>query len=137
MGDAEKTKGRFDDFSVEVIVPIMQKMYEVAFESIESIIGESNEIISIPLGVKDGVLETLDEIISYCIERAGTSDGASLIGFALGRDGMKPGRQFRSMQKIATALRDLIEAKDEQIKQEIAGTREYAERERVANMLGL
>ena len=136
MGDAEKTKGRFDDFSVEIIVPIMQKVYEVAFESIESISGESDGITFVPVGVRDGVLETLDEIISYCIERAGTADGASLLGFALGRDGMKPSRQFRSMQTIATALRDLIEAKDEQIKEEIASTMEHAERERVANMLG-
>jgi len=115
-----ETKGQFDKISNEVITPIMQVIYGVAFEKIEMHkIGLENPII-VPLGVKEGLLEELDQIIDYCKSRASYHDSASVIGFALGRDGLKPGRQFNSMAEVAAALRDLIAAKDKQIKAELS-----------------
>lgn len=133
--EPEKKK-QIEEFADGVIKPIMETIYEKAFDCIETYKGDSNEPIKIPFSVHDGILETLDEIIEHCESQAGWADGASVISFALGKDGMRPGRQFRSMAKIATALRDLIKAKDDQIKTELSAMQEHEKTENMAKALG-
>ena len=128
-------KGRFDEIATEIIAPIMEKLSEVAFENaVVEHDGEKDTIV--PLRVKDGVLEKLDEVIEHCHEQAGHYDSASIIGFALGKDGAKPGRKYRAMAEVATALRDLIKARNDQIETEISSMREQIERECMAKALG-
>jgi len=131
-----KSMAENEKFANEVIKPIMDKIHEVAFTCIETYKGDSDEPINIPLCVNEGVLETLDEVIEHCESQAGWADGASIIGFALGKDGLRPGRRYRSMAKIAIALRDLIKAKNDQLEEEKNGMREHEGRERMAAMLG-
>jgi hypothetical protein len=129
-------KSRFDEVATEIIAPIMEKLFEVAFDCMETYKPDSEIPVVIPIGVKEGVLEKLDEVIEHCHEQAGHYDAASLIGFALGKDGAKPGRKYRGMEKVATALRDLISARNDQIEAEFHGEREHHERERMAAALG-
>jgi hypothetical protein len=133
---SDKSESRFEKLATEIITPIMQKVYEVAFECLETYKGDSDKPLIVPFAVKDGVLEGLDEVISYCEDRAGYYESASIIGFALGKDGMKPARQMESMAEVATALRDLIKAKNDQIKAELEGVQEHAKRERMAKAMG-
>jgi len=132
----KKKREKFEKIANEVLQPIMERVYEVAFDCLETYKDGTDEPIRVPFGAHDGILETLNEIIEHCESQAGWADGASVIGFALGKDGMRPGRQYRSMAEIVTALRDLIKAKDEQIKTELSSLREHEERERMAAMLG-
>ena len=132
---AEKQE-RINKCSKEIIKPIMDRVYGIAFDCIEQFHGDSNDVIVLPLGVKEGVLETLDEIIEHCRDQASFYDSASLIGFAMGKDGLRPGRQYRSMGEIATGLRDLIKAKDDQVKDELAWHSEQEQYKRTAEILG-
>jgi hypothetical protein len=131
-----KEEGRFDKLANEVISPIMQKIYEAAFECIETYKPNSDEPVIIPMFVKEGVLEGLDQVIEHCESQASHYDSASVIGFALGKDGLKPGRQFRGMAETATALRNLIAVKNEQIKAELSEMGNQRKHEQIAAAMG-
>jgi hypothetical protein len=119
-------EGRFDEIAVDVLAPIMRKIDEVAF----STIGQT------PLSIKDGVIEKLEEAIEYLDEQASFSDSASIIGFALGKDGLRPGQKLRHMIAIVTAMRDLIKARNDQVKDELSYECEHKMSEYLASMLG-
>ena len=129
---------RMNKTATEIIAPIMERVYEVAFDCMETFKSGEPEpkSVKIPFNAKEDVIEGLDEIIEHLKGRESYMNSASIIGYALGRDGMKPARQYRSMAAIAEALRDLIQAKDDQIKEELSGLKEHQERERIANMMG-
>jgi hypothetical protein len=61
---------------------------------------------------------------------------ASVIGYALKKDGDAPARRYRGMLEVAIALRKLIEARNEQIENEIAAVGEYEARNAMAEQLG-
>jgi hypothetical protein len=132
METEKETKGQFDEFATDVIRPIMQAMFKAAFECLSYCREDSDEEELVPYAVKEGVLETLDDIIEHCGSQAGWADAASLFGFAAGRDGMKPGREFRRMEGITKALRDLIQAKKDQIQGELADMKEQEKRAKLA-----
>ena len=134
--EAPEEKSRFEEIAREIITPVMDKVSEVAFDFIHQYKRDSETPINIPVGVKDGVLEKLDEVVEYLKDRASYYAGASLIGYALGQDGAAPGRRYKGMAEVAGALRDLITARNEQIKAECAGMREYEEQKRTAKKLG-
>ena len=121
---------RFEKIANEIITPIMQAVYETAFNCLETEKG------LVPIGVKDGVLESLDEVIERTEDIASFYDSASVVGFALGKDGNKPGRQHRSIAKIACALHGLIKSKDDQIKSELSAMQEHDKREYMAKVMG-
>jgi len=131
-----KIESKFDKISNGVIFPIMQKIHEVAFESIETFKGDTENSIFVPLSVKEGLLEELDQIIEHCKSKASYYNSASIIGFAIGKDGLKPVREYNSMAEVATALRDLIAAKDKQIKTELQEKHRQGENERIASVMG-
>ena len=134
MAETEKeTKGRLDDFATNIVKPIMQAMFGAAFDCIAQYEEGSGEIL-VPYALKEGVLETLDDITKSFESHAGWSDAASLIGFAAGRDGMKQGREYRRMARVTKALRDLIKAKNDQLKGEIADMKEQSEHAKLTAM---
>jgi hypothetical protein len=132
----EKAKGEFDDFAINVITPIMNKIYEVAFDCLNTYECDSDVPVIIPFSVKEGVLEILEKIIQHCEKQKSFYASASIIGFALGRDGMKPSREYEGMSAISQALFDLIKAKDDQIKEELNGIRKEQVNERLAFAMG-
>ena len=134
--DNKENKERFEKIVNEIIKPIMDKVYEVTFHYIETYKGTDDEAIKIPVGIKDDIVEKLDEVISYLKDQAGYYDGASLIGFALGRDGSRPGKKYKQMAAIAQAIRDLVSAKDDQIKDELEYMSKQQENARMASNLG-
>jgi hypothetical protein len=98
--------------------------------------GDSENPIFIPLGVKEGLLEELEQIIEHCESKASYYNSASIIGFALGKDGLKPAREYNSMAEVATALRDLILAKEKQVKDGLSEMGRQRENERIASIMG-
>jgi hypothetical protein len=130
----EKTEGKFDKIANDVLKPIIDKVYEVAFEYIETY--KDDEPIKVPLAIKKNILETLDEVIEHCKDRASYYDGVSIISFALGKDGMRPGQNYRHMVAIATAIRDLVSAKNDQVKDELEYMKIQQKNEHTASMLG-
>jgi hypothetical protein len=133
---SERANGEFDDFAVNVITPIMNKIYEVAFDCFETFKHDSDEPVTVPLGVKEGMLEKLEKITQFCKEQKSYYESASIIGFALDRDGMKPSRKYGDMAAISHALFNLIKAKDDQIKKELKDVNRKNEEERIASIMG-
>ncbi|MDR1837569.1 MAG: hypothetical protein LBQ89_07925 [Treponema sp.] len=134
--ETPEEKSRFEEIAKEIISPIMDKVCEVAFDYIEQYKSDSDVSIRIPIGVKEGVLEKLCDVADYLQDRASYYKSASLIGFALGKDGDAPGRRFEEMADIAVALCGLIEARDSQIKSELAGAEKRINQEMTAKILG-
>jgi hypothetical protein len=132
----EKNKEKFEKIANEILKPIIDKVYEVAFEYIETYKGDSDEPIKVPLAIKENIIETLDEVIKHCEDQAGFYDSASIIGYALGKDGSRPGQEYRHMIAIATAIRDLISAKNDQVKDELEYMRKQQNNARTASNLG-
>jgi len=126
--------GKFDVIAKEVIEPVMQKIYEVAFDCVYNTSGDQLKLF--PLNVKEGLLEQMDEVIGHLEERIGFFQSASIIAFACGEDGIKPVRKFHQMTEVAIALRNLIKVKDDQIKAEFGDAKEKRAREKMAKTMG-
>jgi hypothetical protein len=126
----EKEKGRFDEISLDILTPIMRKVDEVAFHCIYA----DSELV--PLSIHDDVLEKLEEIIDHLKKQTSYFESASLIGYALGKDGSRPGEKYRHMTAIAQAMRDLIKARNDQVKDEMDYMLRNQKNEQVAAMMG-
>ena len=123
-------KGRFAEIATGVIKPIIDIVNGVAFTCVCTNSGD------MPIAVKEGVLEKLDEVIEFLEERESYYQSISVIGYALGKDGDAPARKYRGMVEVATAIRDLIKARKEQMEAEIAAAGEHKERTAMAESLG-
>jgi len=136
MDNEQSPKGAFDEIAVNVIAPIMNKIYEVAFDCLETYHHDSETPIIVPFAVKANVIEELEEVLKHCQQKESFYHSASVIGYALGKDGMKPARQYGSMARVCKALLDLLEAKNDQIKEELEYAKNGQARERMASVLG-
>jgi len=120
----------FDEIANHVIKPIIDKVNEVAFICVCTNSGD------MPIAVKEGILEKLDEVIEHLESQQSFYASASVVGYALGKDGDAPARKYKGMAEVATALRDLIKARKEQMEAEIAAVGEHKERTAMAKKLG-
>jgi len=123
-------ENRFAEFATDILKPIIDKVSEVAFECICT----DKDII--PIAIKEGVLEKFDEVIEHLENQKSFYASASVIGYALGKDGDAPARKFKGMVEVATALRDLIKARKVQMENEIAAVGEHKKRTAMAENLG-
>jgi hypothetical protein len=123
-------KSRFAEIADSIIKPIIDEVSKTAFQCVYT----DSHII--PIAIKEGVLEKLDEVIEHLEDQQSFYASASIIGDALGKDGNAPARKYKGMVEVATALRDLIKARKEQMETEIAAAREHNERTAMAERLG-
>jgi len=134
--EVEKTEMDFEDIAKNVLGPIMQKVDEMAFDCISSYKGDSDTPTHHPFYVKDGVLKKLNEVITYLEDRESYYRNASLIAFALKKDGDKPARKYKGMLSVAKAIWGLIVARQEQIQAEIDSAQKDQNYDEIARKLG-
>ena len=127
----EKEKGRFDEIAEDVILPIMRKIDSVAFHGM---FNDKDDFV--PTIIKKGILEDLEKIIEHLESRISYLDSASIIGFSMGKDGLRPGQKFRKMLALAIAIRDLIKARNDQLQDELEYLRKHNREDHIAEMLG-
>ena len=123
-------ESRFAEFATDILKPIIDKVNEVAFICVCTNSGD------MPIAVKEGVLEKFDEVIEHLEDQQSFYASASVVGYALRKDGDAPARKFKGMVEVATALRDLIKARKVQMENEIAAVGEHKKRTAMAENLG-